>query len=247
MVITFFGEESFHPVLKRRLAKKRGEKDPTSAPKPTRGEKLRTFAVVGLIRPVRMLLLEPISSFTCLYVAAEFGTLFSFFAGVPYTFGRVYGFSLEQSGLVFLAIVVGCLLGLVAIMLCDVFLYRGRAAHKFPKNRIPPEYRLYPAMIGSVGLPLGLFWFAWTAREGVSWASPAVAIVPFAFGNFCVFVSMIQYSSDTYHGSVVASAASANSLARYGFAGVFPLFTVQSKSSPLRMDLNCLLGRIRRS
>jgi hypothetical protein len=229
MVITFFGQESFHPVLKRRLAKQRGERDPASddAPKPTLSDKLRTFAVIALLRPIRMLFLEPITSFACLYVAAEFGTLFSFFAAVPYTFGRVYGFSIEQSGLVFLSIVVGCFLGLVNIMLCDVFLYRGRAARKFPKNRIPPEYRLFPAMIGSIGLPLGLFWFAWTAREGVSWASPAVAIVPFAFGNFCVFVSMIQYSSDTYHGSVVASAASANSLARYGFAGVFPLFTVQ--------------------
>jgi hypothetical protein len=40
----------------------------------------------------------------------------------------------------------------------------------------------------------------------------------------------MQYITDTYHGNVVASAAGANSLARYGFAGVFPLFTIQSMS-----------------
>ena len=57
-------------------------------------------------------------------------------------------------------------------------------------------------------------------------------MIPFAWGNLCVFVSTIQYTTDTYHGNVVASASSANSLARYGFAGVFPLFTIQSKLYP---------------
>lgn len=247
MILTLLSGETFHPVLRRRLAKKHGVKGAAldaSAPKPSLGERVRTFAVVGLIRPVRMLFLEPIVGLTGIYVSAEFGTLFSFFAAVPYTFGTVYGFSLQESGLVFLSIVIGCLLGLVAIMLCDVLLYRGRAARKFSSaERVPPEYRLYPAMIGSVGLPLGLFWFAWTAREGVSWASPAVAIVPFAFGNFCLFVSTIQYTSDTYHGNVVASAASANTLARYVFAGVFPLFTVQSECPFLFSLLHVLIRK----
>lgn len=181
-----------------------------------------------------MLFLEPIVGFICLYVSAEFGTLFSFFAAVPYTFGKVYQFTLEESGLVFLSIVIGCFLGLFTIMLCDVFFYR-KQIPRYPPHQIPPEHRLYPAMIGSIGLPIGLFWFAWTARDGVSWASPAAAIIPFAWGNLCVFVSTIQYITDTYHGSVVASASSANSLARYGFAGVFPLFTIQSKSASLKM------------
>jgi hypothetical protein len=109
-----------------------------------------------------------------------------------------------------------------------VLLYRKQAS-KYPPHQIPPEHRLYPSLIGSIGLPIGLFWFGWTARPGVSWASPAAAMIIFAWGNLCVFVSTMQYITDTYHGNVVASAASANSLARYGFAGVFPLFTIQSK------------------
>ncbi|KPM42780.1 hypothetical protein AK830_g3809 [Neonectria ditissima] len=223
MLTTALTQETFHPAIQRRLAKKRGAKVAPSPPWPSR---LRAFAVVALVRPVRMLLLEPIVGFFCLYVSAEFGTLFSFFAAVPYTFGRVYGFSVEESGLVFLAIVVGCLLGLATVILCDALLYRPRAS-RYPPHQIPPEHRLYPAMIGSVGPPVGLFWFGWTARAGVSWASPAAAIIPFAWGNLCIFVSAIQYTADTYHGSVVASASSANSLARYVFAGVFPLFTLQ--------------------
>jgi hypothetical protein len=189
---------------------------------------LREFAFVAVGRPIRMLFCDPITGSICLYVSAEFGTLFSFFAGVPYTFGTVYQFSVEESGLVFLAIVIGCFFGLVTVILCDVFFYRKQVL-KYHPHQVPPEHRLYPSMFGSIGLPISLFWFAWTARSGISWASPAAAMIVFAWGNLCVFVSTIQYITDVYHGDVVASAAAANSLARYGFAGVFPLFTIQSK------------------
>jgi hypothetical protein len=186
---------------------------------------------IAVLRPLQMLLTEPIVAMICLYVACMFATLFTFFAAVPYVFvsGAAYHFSLEQAGLVFLSVVVGCVLGTITIILCDVFLYR-RQISRHPPHQVPPEHRLYPAMIGSVGLPLGLFWFAWTARSDISWASPVVAIVPFAWGNLCLFVSTAQFIGDTYMGSVVASAMSANSLARYGLAGAFPLFTLQSKS-----------------
>jgi hypothetical protein len=136
--------------------------------------------------------------------------------------------SLEVSGLIFLGIVVGCLLGVVTVLLCNVFLYLPQAA-KYPGKQIPPEHRLYPALIGSVGLPIGLFWFGWTARADISWASPAAALMIFAWGNLCVFVSTTMYFVDTYHGLTVASAMSANSLARYVLAAAFPLFTIQSE------------------
>lgn len=224
LILTLGTSETFHPVLQRRLAKKRGlevrERPPLAA-------QLHEFAVTALIRPLRMLLMEPTVSFICLHVACEFGTLFSFFAAVPYTFGTVYGFDLNNSGLMFLSIVIGCLLGFLTVILCDIFVYRKQISRYLP-HQVPPEYRLAPAMLGSIGLPLGLFWFGWTARDGISWAVPGAAIIPFAWGNLCVFVSTIQFITDTYHGNVVASAAGANSLARYGFAGVFPLFTIQS-------------------
>ncbi|KHN96690.1 Major facilitator superfamily domain, general substrate transporter [Metarhizium album ARSEF 1941] len=233
-----FLRETFNPIVKRRLAKTRGLQLPPKAPP---GARLSQFARVAVIRPVHMLFAEPIVTFLCLYVAVNFGILFSFFAGVPYTFGLVYRFSLESSGLVFLSIATGCVAGFLTIILCDVFIYRRKLA-SYPHLKTPPEHRLYPAMIGSLGLPVGLFWYGWTARASVGWASPAVAIFPFAWGNLCVFVSSIQYMSDTYQGNVIASAVSANGLARYGFAGAFPLFTIQMYEG-LGIDWACsLLG-----
>ncbi|KAM3444767.1 hypothetical protein NHJ13734_001117 [Beauveria thailandica] len=215
--------ETFPAILKRRIAKERGQDVP---PSPPILKRITAFLQTGLVRPVHMLLTEPTTGFLCLYVSVNFGILFSFFAGLSYTFGRVYHFGIEQSGLVFLSVAIGCLVGLCTILACDVGLYRPQIRN-FPPGKVPPEHRLYPAMVGSLGLPVGLFWYAWTARSSISWASPAVAILPFAWGNLCIFVSAMQYGADTYHGSVVASQASANSLARYAFAGAFPLFIVQ--------------------
>jgi hypothetical protein len=162
-----------------------------------------------------MILTEPIVALICLYVACEFATLFSFFAAFPLVFQGIYGFGIEASGLVFLAIVAGCLFGAITVLLCDIFFYRRKAA-SYQEQQVPPELRLYPSLIGSIGLPISLFWFGWTSRADISWASPVVAIALFAWGNICVFVSTAQYIVDTYHGSTVASAMSANSLARYG-------------------------------
>lgn len=221
--------ETFAPVLRRRIAIQRGQSVPPSPPLSAR---LRQFLLVGLVRPIDMLFAEPISTFTCLYIAVNFGILFSLFAAVPYVFSSVYHFSVEDAGLVFLAVAVGCLFAFMTIVLCNKLLYLKQKPN-FPPNKIPPEYRLYPAMFGSIGLPIGLFWFAWTARSDISWVSPVLAIVPFAWGNLCVFVSMVQFNADVYHGNVVASQASANSMARYTAAGAFPLFVIQSKSCVL--------------
>lgn len=220
-----FTEETFPEAIKKRNAKKQ---DKLSQSKQTLAVQVRKHTLVGLARPVHMLFTEPIVALTCVYISMNFGILFSFFAGIPYTFESIFDFDVEQSGLVFLSVIVGCLAGLATVFACEILLYR-RQSTRFAPGRIPPEHRLYPAMLGSVGLPAGLFWYAWTARPGNSWVSAAAAIVPYAWGNICIFVPCIQYVTDTYDPRVVASVSSANSLSRYGFAGAFPLFIIQSR------------------
>lgn len=220
-------QETYAPVLKRRLAVSQGQ--PVS-PKPPFWPRLRAIMSICLMRPINMVFTEPIVSLVCLYVSVNFGILFSFFAAIPYTFGTVYHFNIEQSGLVFLFVAVGVLLGVVTATICDVTIHRPMLARE-PSGRLAPEHRLYCAKIGSIGLPLGCFWFAWTAREDISWAVPASGILPFAWGTMCIVVSFSQYMVETYKGTVVASQASAGVLTRYIFAGAFPLFIVQSKLS----------------
>jgi hypothetical protein len=102
-----------------------------------------------------MLCTEPIVAFISLYGAINFGILFSFFAAFPYVFHTVYHFDTEQSGLVFLALGVGCILAIVTVLLCDHFIYQKQylLLHFDRKGGVvPPEHRLYAAMIGCFGL-----------------------------------------------------------------------------------------------
>ncbi|TGJ77115.1 hypothetical protein E0Z10_g10770 [Xylaria hypoxylon] len=198
LIWVLIGSESYHPVIQRRRMKQLGITPPE---KP----------IVGLLS---------------LYVAFVFGVLFNFFGAFFFIFQSVYGFTIVQSGLVFLAVALGCAIGALDIRLCDRLFYQPQV-RRFPPHQVPPEYRLLPAMIGSVILPISIFIFAWTTRPSVSPAVSILAIVIFGAGNINLFVSALQYTGDVYHRTNVASATSANSLARYGLAAVFPLFSLQ--------------------
>jgi hypothetical protein len=51
-------------------------------------------------------------------------------------------------------------------------------------------------MIGSVALPIGIFWFAWTAvPTRIPWIVSILAGVPFGFGLGLVFLSPHTFSS----------------------------------------------------
>jgi len=221
--------ETYKKIIIARRNKKLGLPLPPS-PFPNAAAKWKAMVTITLIRPLHMLATEPLVAFLSLYTGFNFAVLFCFFAAFPYTFRTVYDFSVEQSGLVFLAIGIGCLLSPPTILLCDRLFYQPQV--RFSKAAgtdgvVAPEYRLIPAMLGSLGLPIGLFWFAWTARSNISWASPVVAAIPFAWGNLSIFIGSASYLIDAYRATNAASAMAANGLVRYVLGGVFPLFTLQ--------------------
>lgn len=76
-------------------------------------------------------------------------------------------------------------------------------------------------------MPIGLFWFAWTARSDIHWISPILSGLPFALGNLLIFMGAAGYLVDTYGALNGASSLAANGLLRYGFGAAFPLFTLQ--------------------
>jgi len=227
-ILILFTQETYKKTILLRRAKRLGLPSPPSV-FPNTKAKLKFILAITLFRPVHMLFTEPIVGFISLYVGFNFSVLFSFFAAFPYVFESVYHFDTEESGLVFIAIGIGCLLAVPTVLLCDRLLYqpRVRQSHEGRKGVVPPEFRLYPAMFGSFGLPLGLFWFAWTAKKNISWASPVVAAIPFAWGNLSIFISGAMYLIDTYSALTGASAMAANGLLRYVLGAAFPLFTLQ--------------------
>jgi hypothetical protein len=89
-----------------------------------------------------------------------------------------------------------------------------------------PEARLPHLVLLSWLVPLGLFWFAWTANPSIHWASCILAGIPFGIGFVALSLGITSYLIDCY-GKYAASALAANAILRSLFGAVFPLFSRQ--------------------
>ncbi|KAI0189894.1 MFS multidrug transporter-like protein [Astrocystis sublimbata] len=196
--------ETSKKIILARRAKKRGLPGP---PKPPPATALKMLLMITLVRPLRMLVAEPIVVSWSLYHAFVFGVLFAFFESYPYVFGSVYHFGPGAIGLAFLGITIGTVLAVLTFAIIDKTVYQKRKRAYAPA-RPPPEERLYISMFGAFGVPVALFWFAWTARPGVHYLVPIAAGVPFGWGIVTLFLGGVTFIIDTY-------------------GAMFPLFTVQ--------------------
>ncbi|KAK3678914.1 hypothetical protein LTR78_001367 [Recurvomyces mirabilis] len=220
--------ETYKKIILKRRAKKLGIAPPP-APQLSALGYAKMLLTITIARPVTMLCTEPIVFFLSLYTAFTFSVLFAFFAAFPYTFESVYHFQTWQYGLTFLGIGIGVLLAAASAIFIDrtVYMKKHHQAVKEGRRQARPEHRLYAAMIGAFGVPVGLFWFAWSARQDVHWIVPVIGGIPFAWGNLMIFVSAALYLIDVYGPMNGASAMAANGLARYGLGAAFPLFAFQ--------------------
>ncbi|RKF79575.1 Polyamine transporter 4 [Golovinomyces cichoracearum] len=178
----------------------------------------------ALSRPCHMMLFEPLVALLSIYTAFAFAMLFSFFASYNFVFISVYHFNMIKVGTTFLGILVGFVFALISFAIFDITIYRKESirCHGEPA----PEHRLYNAMLGSLLLPIGLFWFAWTPSVNNHWILPVLAGVPFGWGTLGIFISSTAYLVDVYQVNS-SSAIAANGILRYSLGGAFPLFTLQ--------------------
>ncbi|KAI1643834.1 MFS general substrate transporter [Daldinia loculata] len=224
-ICTFLVPETYAPILLRRRAEKLSEmtgkvyvsKLDAGKPKKTVGQEFK----IALSRPWILLFREPIVLLTSLYMAIVYGTLYMMFAAFPIVYQQNRGWSAGVGGLAFLGIAVGMLVA-VSYSIWDNTRYaKTMAAHG---GNAPPEARLPPALVGSVLLPVGLFWFAWTCGPDIHWIVSIIASGFFATGLVLVFLSLMNYMIDSYV-IYAASVLAANSVLRSIFGAAFPLFT----------------------
>jgi len=197
---SLFLSETYKKIILRKRAQRRGQELPPSPPASP------AFLVkVLIVRPVQMIFLEPIVFFFSLYIAFAFAVLFAFFAAFPIVFEGTYHFNTGVAGLPFLGIGTGVLLAAAMAIIIDKKVYWKKLAEHTAAGTlpVPPEERLCASMIGSFGLPAGLFWFAWTARSDVHWISPVLAGVAFGWGNFSIFVSILLALDSSMYGGLI--------------------------------------------
>jgi MFS family permease len=145
-----------------------------------------------------------------------YGTLYLIFTAFPIVFESSRHWSQGISGLSYIGVMIGQLLSMFFYIFLEV-----RYQRKIAKNpsKAVPEGRLDPALIGSVLLPIGLFWFAWSTFPSVHWIVSIIGGSVFGFGQVLLFISLINYVVDAYT-VYAASALAANAILRGLFGAI---------------------------
>lgn len=224
---SFLIPETYPPVILRQRAKELSRR--TGKVYKTRGDidqgdtSAAEVFKTSLSRPWILLFQEPIVLLLSIYMAIIYGTLYMCFGAFPIVYQQGRGWSPGIGGLAFLGVAVGMLMA-VGYSIYDNKRYAA-LSDKFD-GFAPPEARLPLCMVGSVAVPIGLFWFAWTNYPSIHWIVSIMAGAPFGFGMVLIFLGIMNYLIDSYT-IFAASVLAANSVLRSLFGAAFPLFTTQ--------------------
>ncbi|KAL9091785.1 MAG: hypothetical protein Q9159_001300 [Coniocarpon cinnabarinum] len=140
-----FMRETYAPVLlerkTKRLRKETG--NPALRSKLDTGLKPKDFFLRAIIRPSRLLTLSPIVILISLNMSIAFAYLYLLFTTFTYVFEGQYGFNAGESGLAYLGLGLGMLLGLPVFGKTSDAMVRKKTANN--NGVAKPEFRL-PAM-----------------------------------------------------------------------------------------------------
>ncbi|OQE36781.1 hypothetical protein PENCOP_c011G00591 [Penicillium coprophilum] len=185
----------------------------------------RDIAVRYLLRPFQKLVQEPILLLITLYVGFIYGFLYICFVAYPISFQEERGWNDGVGALPFVAVICGVFCACFIIIAFSLTRYRSFIERN---GRVQPEERLIPMMIGSILLPVGMFWFGWTSNSHIIWVPQAVSGGMLGCGVLLIFLQGLNYIVDVYP-MYVNSAMAANSLFRSWLAAGFLMF-----ASPMR-------------
>ncbi|KAI0827527.1 MFS general substrate transporter [Hypoxylon sp. FL0890] len=181
---------------------------------------------VALTRPW-IILFDPISFLCAVYMSVVYTLLYMLFSIYPIVFQQQRGWNAGVGELPLIGSVIGSLIGGIIVLFDSK-----RKARKMEKG-IPmkPEDRLTIAIIGGIGFPATMFWFAWTANYSwIHWIVPTIAGVFLATSLMLIFVGYLNYLVDSYL-MYAASAIAVNTVCRSACGAAAPLFTNQMFSA----------------
>ncbi|KAK7694478.1 hypothetical protein QCA50_001664 [Cerrena zonata] len=217
--------ETYAPVIQRRLAKK-SKKSNTDAEK--RQANYESEAVgekiwLNLSRAIILLFGSFICFILSLYNSLMYGVYYLMFTTFPPLFSETYHFSAGISGLAYLGLGIGFFIaaGLAASL--------GNVIYKKLSDKNggigKPEMRIPILILGSFFVPIGLFWYGWSAQAKLHWMMPIIGTAIFGFGFMMTFIPLQLYLVDAF--TYAASALAAVSVLRSLFGFAFPLFGAQ--------------------
>ncbi|KZV92021.1 MFS general substrate transporter [Exidia glandulosa HHB12029] len=215
--------ETYAPVIIERKVKKRAAEEAARGEKPEKVPEQPPLAHVlwlNLSRPFILLTRSWICFLLSLYMAITYGIMYLLFTTFPTTFSETYGFGTGVSGLAYLGLGVGFFLSTLvgARVMNTIYLTLTKRNNGVAK----PEYRIPLMLVAGILIPIGLFWYGWTARASIHWIVPIIGSSLFGLGTMLSFLGIQLYLVDTF--AYAASAISAASFLRSFFGFLFPLF-----------------------
>lgn len=220
----FFLQETYAPVLlhrkKKQMIKDTGN-DALHTEYDVAGRSIGKTLRISLLRPFKLLGTQVIVQVLALYMAYLYGLMYLVLSTFPGLWENRYGESVGVGGLNYISLGVGFFVGTQIAAPCQDRIYR--ALKKRNDGVGKPEFRV-PLMIpGAFLVPVGLFWYGWSAQAKLHWIMPNIGAALFSAGTIIGFQCIQTYIVDTYTryaASAVGSATVLRSLAGFGF----PLF-----------------------
>jgi len=181
-------ENNTDPVLlaqKARQLRKSTSDDRYYAPLDKTPRSICTAIKHALLRPIQILVFEPMALILDLYSAVLLGLLYLFFGAFPLVFTRNHGFNLWQVGLTFMGLLVS-----IPTAAATTPIWQRVSAHlsdrRRPQNegepRSEPEDRLPMVIVAAPLITGGLFWFGFTTYSSVHWVVPIIGSGVFGIG-----------------------------------------------------------------
>ncbi|KAI1734863.1 major facilitator superfamily domain-containing protein [Xylaria scruposa] len=182
----------------------------------------------GIVRPMKLLVLSPISLICSLYMAIVYGILNLLFTSISQVYQENYNFAPNISGLAFLGLGIGSFIGMTIVSIISDRYVASRTKRHGGERK--PEYRIALQPIGAVLMPAGLFIYGWTAQHKIHWIVPILGEGVTGLGLMMIFFSTILYIVDSFT-IYAASALAVNGFIRSVGGGLLPLagLTLYSK------------------
>lgn len=218
--------ESCRPVLLDRRARRLraeagGDAGGLVAAVP-RGQERSSGWVAGLrtsvVRPVGLLLTSPLVFLPALGLAVIFGIMFLVLSTMSTIYQQVYGWDTGASGLPYLGLGVGLLLGLGIYSATVDRVYRRLAE----TVELTPEMRLAPITLGAPLAAIGLVIYGWAFEKQLHWMVPIVGCIIFCQGMVAFMMPVTTYLIDAFHMGA-AGPVGAASVLRCLAGGLLPL------------------------
>jgi hypothetical protein len=176
-----------------------------------------------VIRPVRILVTEPLVIMVAFISAVSWGIIYLFTEALTPIYAAM-GFSKTQASLAF----VGLAVGVVFTFLPRFWDMRVVRRRKEQGQVVQPEDKIIGFILAAPCLTIGLVVFAWTVPPAVHipWIIPTLALVPVGFAVNEMAYTLSGYLADSYR-LFSASAFSGLALIRALVSGAMPLIALE--------------------